>query len=82
MQLYEAPFPGRGTSSYRKLKALDGHPGPIHETKAETMRIASKVGIVLATVGLTIGMLGTPAEAKTDTGWPVSGHDKSAKYIP
>jgi hypothetical protein len=44
------------------------------------MRIASKVGIVLATVGMTIGLLGTPAEAAKDTGWPKTG--TSAKYIP
>jgi len=45
------------------------------------MRIASKVGIVLATVGMTIGLLGSPAEAK-DTGWPKSGDSASARYIP
>jgi len=49
------------------------------DMKAETMRIASKVGIMLATVGMTIGMLGTPAEAAKDTGWPVN---VQAKYIP
>jgi hypothetical protein len=46
------------------------------------MRIASKVGIVLATVGMTIGLLGSPAEAAKDTGWPKSGDHASAKYIP
>jgi hypothetical protein len=51
------------------------------DMKAETMRIATKVGIVLATVGMTIGLLGTPAEAK-DTGWPKQGQSASAKYIP
>jgi hypothetical protein len=56
-----------------------GTPDLSTKTKAETMRIASKVGIVLATVGMTIGMLGTPAEAAKDTGWPVS---VQAKYIP
>jgi hypothetical protein len=44
------------------------------------MRIVTKVGIVLATVGMTIGLLGTPAEAVKDSGWPKSG--TSAKYIP
>jgi hypothetical protein len=44
------------------------------------MRIATKVGIVLATVGITIGMAGTPANAAKDTGWPKG--DYSAKYIP
>jgi hypothetical protein len=46
------------------------------------MRIASKVGIVLATVGMTIGLLGTPAQAVKDTGWPKTGQGTSAKYIP
>ncbi len=46
------------------------------------MRIASKVGIVLATVGMTIGLLGSPAEAVKDSGWPKSGTGSSAKYIP
>ena len=46
------------------------------------MRIASKVGIVLATVGITIGMLGTPAEAAKDSGWGCQGCLTSAKYIP
>jgi hypothetical protein len=46
------------------------------------MRIASKVGIVLATVGMTIGLLGSPAEAVKDSGWPKSGSGASAKYIP
>ncbi len=45
------------------------------------MRIASKVGIVLATVGMTIGLMGGPAEAKTDSGWGCTGC-LSAKYIP
>ena len=44
------------------------------------MRIATKVGIVLATVGITIGLAGTPANAAKDTGWPKG--DYSAKYIP
>ena len=39
-----------------------GTPDPSTDTKAETMRIASKVGIVLATVGMTIGLLGGPAK--------------------
>jgi hypothetical protein len=82
MQLYEAPFPGRGPISYRKLKALDGHPGPIHDTKAETMRIASKVGIVLATVAMSVGVLGSPAEAAKDSSWGCAACMSSAKYIP
>ncbi|HET8961929.1 hypothetical protein [Nocardioides sp.] len=45
------------------------------------MRIATKVGIVLATVGITIGLAGTPAHAAKDSGWPKGG-DYSAKYIP
>ena len=49
------------------------------DMKAETMRIVSKVGIVLATVAMTIGFVGGPAEAK-ESGWPKSG--ASAKYIP
>ncbi len=57
-----------------------GTPDLSTDMKAETMRIASKVGIVLATVGMTIGLLGTPAEAAKDTGWPKS--DYNAKYIP
>ena len=59
-----------------------GTPDPSTETKAETMRIASKVGIVLATVGMTVGLLGSPADAAKDTGWPKSGDHASAKYIP
>ena len=70
------------TGSSITLEALDGHPGPIHGQKAETMRIASKVGIVLATVGMTIGLLGGPANAVKDSGWPKSGDNASAKYIP
>lgn len=31
------------------------------------MKIASKVGLVLATVGVTIGLLGAPAQA--DSSW-------------
>ena len=50
------------------------------DMKAETMRILSKVGIVLATVAMTIGFVGGPAEAAKDSGWPKSG--TSAKYIP
>ena len=42
------------------------------------MRIASKIGIVLATVALSIGFV-TPAEAAKDTGWPVQ---VQKKYIP
>jgi hypothetical protein len=57
-----------------------GTPDPSTDIEAETMRIATKVGIVLATVGMTIGLLGTPAEAVKDSGWPKSG--SSAKYIP
>ncbi len=37
-----------------------GTPDPSTDMKAETMRIASKVGIVLATVAMTIGLLGEP----------------------
>jgi hypothetical protein len=59
-----------------------GTPDPSADVKAETMRIATKVGIVLATVGMTIGLLGSPAEANKDTGWPKSGQGTSAKYIP
>jgi len=59
-----------------------GTPDPSTDTKAETMRIASKVGIVLATVGMTIGLLGGPANAVKDSGWPKSGDNASAKYIP
>jgi len=44
------------------------------------MRIASKVGIVLAAVGMTIGLLGTPAQAK-DSSWD-SKAGVQAKYIP
>ena len=33
------------------------------------MRIASKVGIVLATVAMRIGLLGSPASALADTSW-------------
>ena len=44
------------------------------------MRIASKVGIVLAAVGMTIGLLGTPAQAK-DSSWD-NKTGVSAKYIP
>ena len=57
-----------------------GTPDPSTKAKAETMRIASKVAIVLATVGITIGMLGTPAEAK-DSSWD-SKVAVQAKYIP
>jgi len=45
------------------------------------MRIASKVGIVLATVGMTIGLLGSPAEAAKDSSWGCNGC-LSSKYIP
>ena len=57
-----------------------GTPDPFTDMKAETMSIASKVAIVLATVGITIGLAGTPAQAAKDTGWPKG--DYSAKYIP
>ena len=43
------------------------------------MRIASKVGIVLATVAMSIGMLGGPADAAKDSNWPINA---SHKYIP
>jgi hypothetical protein len=43
------------------------------------MRIASKVGIVLATVAMSIGLLGSPAEAAKDSNWPLKA---SHKYIP
>jgi hypothetical protein len=46
------------------------------------MRIASKVGIVLATVGMTIGLLGTPAQAAKDSSWGCSACVSSSKYIP
>ncbi len=45
------------------------------------MRIASKVGIVLATVGITIGLLGSPAEASRTAAGPRQA-GSSAKYIP
>ena len=45
------------------------------------MRIASKVGIVLATVAMSIGLLGGPAEAGKDSGWGCAAC-KSGKYIP
>ncbi len=32
------------------------------------MKIATKVGLVLATVGMAIGLLGAPAEAR-DSSW-------------
>ena len=57
-----------------------GTPDLSTDIKAETMKIASKVGIVLATVAMTVGMLGSPADAARDTGWPKSG--SHAKYIP
>jgi hypothetical protein len=44
------------------------------------MKIVSKVGIVLATVGLTVGLVGAPAQAK-DSSWD-SKTGASAKYIP
>ncbi len=46
------------------------------------MRIASKVGIVLATVGMTIGLLGSPAEAVKDSGWPKSGRARAPSTFP
>jgi hypothetical protein len=45
------------------------------------MRIASKVGILLATVGMTIGLLGSPAQA-IDSGWPAKPSHGQTKYIP
>ena len=48
-----------------------GTPDPSTDMKAETMRIASKVGIVLATVAMSIGLLGGPAEAAKDSSWPM-----------
>ncbi len=57
-----------------------GTPDPSTDIEAETMRIASKVGIVLAAVGMTIGLLGTPAQAK-DSSWD-NKTGVSAKYIP
>ena len=62
-----------------RLKAWMGTPDPFTDMKAETMRIASKVGIVLATVAMSIGLLGSPAEAAKDSNWPVKA---SYKYIP
>jgi hypothetical protein len=44
------------------------------------MKIASKVGIVLAAVGMTIGLMGAPAQAR-DSSWD-SKTGVSAKYIP
>ena len=44
------------------------------------MRIATKVGVVLAAVGMTIGLLGSPAEAK-DSSWDSKVASQS-KYIP
>jgi hypothetical protein len=58
-----------------------GTPDPSTDIKAETMRIASKVGIVLATVAMSIGLLGGPAEAGKDSGWGCAAC-KSDKYIP
>jgi hypothetical protein len=55
-----------------------GTPDSSTDMKAETMRLASKIGIVLATVAMTIGLVGGPAEAK-DSNWPVKA---SSKYIP
>ena len=46
------------------------------------MRIASKVGIVLAAVGMTIGLLGTPAQAAHDSSWDANGAKAQLKYIP
>ncbi len=37
------------------------------------MKIASKVGIVVATVAMSIGLLGSPAEANRDTSWGCPG---------
>ena len=37
------------------------------------MRIVSKVGIVVATAAMTIGLLGAPAEALRDTSWGCPG---------
>jgi hypothetical protein len=31
---------------------------------------------------MTIDLLGSPAEAAKDTGWPKQGDSASAKYIP
>ena len=33
------------------------------------MKIVTKVGIVVATVAMSIGLLGSPAEALRDTSW-------------
>lgn len=35
----------------------------------DNMKIVSKVGIVVASVAMTIGLLGSPAEALRDTSW-------------
>jgi hypothetical protein len=37
------------------------------------MRIVSKVGIVVATVAMSIGLLGSPAQAYKDTSWGCPG---------
>ena len=44
------------------------------------MKIATKVGIVLAAVGMTIGLIGAPAQAK-DSSWD-NKTGVSSKYIP
>ena len=44
------------------------------------MKIVSKVGIVLAAVGLTVGLIGAPAQAR-DSSWD-SKTGVSQKYIP
>jgi hypothetical protein len=57
-----------------------GTPDLSTDSKAETMRIASKVGIVLATVAMTVGLIGSPAQAK-DSSWDNKA-GVTAKYIP
>jgi hypothetical protein len=59
-----------------------GTPDPSTNMKAETMRIASKLAIVLATVGMTVGLLGGPAEAARDSSWGCAACLSSHKYIP
>jgi hypothetical protein len=37
------------------------------------MKIATKVGIVIATVTMSVGLLGSPASANRDTSWGCPG---------
>ncbi len=46
------------------------------------MKIATKIGMVVATVAMSIGLLGAPADAR-DSSWGCPGCKVApAKYIP